>query len=127
MILGAIGIGIGFMAAPKTIEDVEKLLADSHRHEAAHSEKVAPHAAEAHVVADTVKASEAHVVDSTLTVAQVAGDSTSHVVDSTVAETPVQQVNHDAHAKADAHSHDDHKAHLEHVLHQLQSSPWLIL
>ena len=28
MILGAIGIGIGFMAAPKTIEDVEKLLAE---------------------------------------------------------------------------------------------------
>ena len=41
MILGAIGIGIGFMAAPKTIEDVEKLLADSHHgHEAAHVEKV---------------------------------------------------------------------------------------
>lgn len=127
MILGAVGIGIGFMAAPKTIEDVEKILADSHHHEAAHSEKVAPHAAEAHVVADTVKATEAHVVDSTHTVAQVAGDSTSHVVDSTVAETPVQQVNHDAHAKADAHSHDDHKAHLEHVLHQLQNKPWAAL
>ena len=34
-------------SAPKTIEDVEKLLADSHHHEVKpHSEKVAPHAAE---------------------------------------------------------------------------------
>ena len=84
MILGAIGIGIGFMAAPKTIEDVEKLLADSHHHEAAHSEKVAPHAAEAHVVADTVKAVEAHVTDSTHNVAHATTvDSTDHVEDTT--------------------------------------------
>ena len=45
MILGAIGIGIGFMAAPKTIEDVEKLLSYSHNTEASNYEKVAQHAA----------------------------------------------------------------------------------
>ena len=82
MILGAISIGIGFMAAPKTIEDVEKLLADSHHgHETAHVEKVATHATEAHVVADTV---EAHVADSTHTVAHATTvDSTAHVEDTT--------------------------------------------
>ena len=42
MILGAIGIGIGFMAAPKTIEDVEKLLADSRNHVQWDREKFAP-------------------------------------------------------------------------------------
>lgn len=133
MILGAIGIGIGFMAAPKTIEDVEKLLADSHHgHEAAHVEKVATHATEAHVVADTVKAVEAHVADSTHTDAHATTvDSTAHVEDTTavvaVAEAPAHTDNHDTHAKADAHSHDDHKAHLEHVLHQLQNKPWAAL
>lgn len=133
MILGAIGIGIGFMAAPKTIEDVEKLLADSHHgHEAAHVEKVATHATEAHVVADTVKAVEAHVTDSTHNVAHATTvDSTDHVEDTTavvaVAEAPAHTDNHDTHAKADVHSHDDHKAHLEHVLHQLQNKPWAAL
>ncbi|WP_333810386.1 quinol:cytochrome C oxidoreductase [Flavobacterium sp.] len=122
MILGAIGIGIGFMAAPKTIEDVEKLLADSHHgHEAAHVEKVAPHGADAdaHNVADTVKINGAHAVDSTHAVVD-----TAHAA---VTEAPANKDNHDAHAKADAHSHDDHKAHLEHVLHQLQNKPWAAL
>jgi hypothetical protein len=131
MILGAIGIGIGFMAAPKTIEDVEKLLADSHHgHEAAHVEKVAPHATDTHVVADTVKVAEAHVVDTTHTDAHVAVDSAAHAVDSTVAvaEVPAHTDKHVAHAKAEeVHGEDDHKEHLEHVLHQLQNKPWAAL
>ena len=130
MALGVVGIVIGFLNAPKTIEDVEKLLADSHHvHEPIHVEKVATHATEAHVVADTV---EAHVADSTHTVAHATTvDSTAHVEDTTavvaVAEAPAHTDNHDTHAKADAHSHDDHKAHLEHVLHQLQNKPWAAL
>lgn len=134
MVLGAIGIGIGFMAAPKTIEDVEKILAaDSHHgHETAHVEKAAPHSTETHVVADTVKVVEDHVADSTHTVAHATTvDSTAYVEDTTtvvaVAEAPSHTDNHSTHAKADAHSHDDHKAHLEHVLHQLQNKPWAAL
>ena len=76
MILGAIGIGIGFMAAPKTIEDVEKLLADSHHvHEATHVEKVAPHAAETHAKEAHVVADSAVVVDSAAVVVSHASDS----------------------------------------------------
>ena len=41
MALGVVGIVAGFLNAPKTIEDVERLLADSHHNEAAHSDKVA--------------------------------------------------------------------------------------
>ena len=42
MALGVVGIVFGFLNAPKTIEDVEKLLADSHHgHEVAHVEKIA--------------------------------------------------------------------------------------
>ena len=134
MILGAIGIGIGFMAAPKTIEDVEKILAaDSHHgHEASHSEKVASHAEEAHVtethaVADTVKPAETHVADTTHSEALAVVDSAEHAEVHAPAVVEAHTDNHDAHAKADAHSHDDHKAHLEHVLHQLQNKPWAAL
>lgn len=32
MLLGLVGIGIGFMSAPKTIEEVETILSESHAH-----------------------------------------------------------------------------------------------
>ena len=132
MALGVVGIVIGFLNAPKTIEDVEKLLADSHHgHEATHVEKVAPHAAETH-------AKEAHVVADSAVVVDSAAVVVSHASDSIVSdsakvagvdwETAKKIVDEkEAHAKADAHSHDDHKAHLEHVLHQLQNKPWAAL
>ena len=52
MLLGALGIGIGFMSAPKTIQDVEKILAsETHGHAAAHNTHVAEaHGTEAHAV-----------------------------------------------------------------------------
>ena len=70
MVLGAIGIGVGFWQAPKTIEDVEKILADSHHgHETAHVEKVA-HDTEAHAVTEPAHG-EVAVVDSTKVITQV--------------------------------------------------------
>ena len=132
MALGVVGIVIGFLNAPKTIEDVEKLLADSHHgHEAAHVEKVAPHATEAHAKEAHVVADSAVVVDSAAVVVShasdsIASDSTKVVsVDYQTAKKMMDEK--EAHAKADAHSHDDHKAHLEHVLHQLQNKPWAAL
>ena len=132
MALGVVGIVIGFLNAPKTIEDVEKLLADSHHvHEATHVEKVAPHAAETHAKEAHVVADSAVVVDSATVVVShasdsIASDSTKVVsVDYQTAKKMMDEK--EAHAKADAHSHDDHKAHLEHVLHQLQNKPWAAL
>lgn len=133
MALGVVGIVFGFLNAPKTIEDVEKLLADSHHgHEVAHVEKIAPHAVDTHVVADTVNVAVAHVADSIhVETNNTTVDSTVHVEDTTavvaVAESPAHTDNHKTHSKADAHSQDDHKAHLEHVLHQLQNKPWAAL
>ena len=135
MVLGAIGIGIGFMAAPKTIEDVEKILAaDSHHgHEASHSEKVATHATEAHaadkhVSVDSVKVAETHAVDSThADVEAVVDSAASHEEAHAQAVVDAHADNHNSEAKTDAHAHDDHKAHLEHVLHQLQNKPWAAL
>jgi hypothetical protein len=127
MILGAIGIGVGFWQAPKTIEDVEKILADSHQgHETAHVEKVA-HATQAHAVAEPVH-SEVAVVDSTKAIVTDSVHATHEVVDSTaVAVAPVAD-NHDAHKKETvAHEANHDKEHAEHVFHQLQNKPWAAL
>lgn len=127
MILGAIGIGVGFWQAPQTIEDVEKILADSHHgHEAAHVEKVA-HDAEAHAVAEPSH-SEVAVVDSTKAIVTDSVHATHEAVDSTsVAVAPVAD-NHDAHKKETvAHEAGHDKEHAEHVFHQLQNKPWAAL
>lgn len=127
MILGAIGIGVGFWQAPKTIEDVEKILADSHHgHEAAHVEKVA-HDAEAHAVTEPAH-SEVAVVDSTKAIVTDSVHATHEAVDSTsVAVAPVAD-NHDTHKKETvAHAADHDKEHAEHVFHQLQNKPWAAL
>lgn len=52
MLVGALGIGIGFMQAPKTIQDVETILAaDSHGHDTHHEAKAESHDAHASVEA----------------------------------------------------------------------------
>ncbi|HLO74055.1 MAG TPA: hypothetical protein VK164_08985 [Flavobacterium sp.] len=130
MALGVVGIVAGFLNAPKTIEDVEKLLADSHHKEASHSEKVSHDAHAAHAVEATH--AEAKVVDS---VKVEAVDSTHAVVEavdsSAVAAVAVAEThsdNHDSHKKDEvAHSDEEHQKHLEHVLHQLQNKPWSAL
>lgn len=128
MALGLLGIAYGFLTAPKTTADVEKILAESHHdgHHAAalaHDAHAAAAPAEAHH--EAAKA-ETHEV--------VANDSVNAVEkDTTKAEVVpvVEENNHDAHAaKADTHeadAHKEHEAHLEHVLHQLQNKPWAAL
>ncbi|OYX22615.1 MAG: quinol:cytochrome C oxidoreductase, partial [Flavobacteriales bacterium 32-35-8] len=127
MILGAIGIGVGFWQAPKTIEDVEKILADSHHgHEAAHVEKVA-HDTEAHTVAEPAH-SEVAVVDSTKAIVTDSVHATHEAVDSTAVVVAPVADNHDAHKKETvAHEADHDKEHAEHVFHQLQNKPWAAL
>jgi hypothetical protein len=130
MALGVVGIVAGFLNAPKTIEDVEKLLADSHHNEAAHSDKVAHDAHAVHAV--TEAHAENHVVDS----AKAEAVDTTHAVVETVDSTAVAAVaiadthsdNHDSHKKEEvAHNDEEHTKHLEHVLHQLQNKPWAAL
>ena len=130
MALGVVGIVAGFLNAPKTIEDVEKLLADSHHNEAAHSDKVAHDAHAVHAV--TEAHAENHVVDS----AKAEAVDTTHAVAETVDSTAVAAVaiadthsdNHDSHKKEEvAHNDEEHTKHLEHVLHQLQNKPWAAL
>jgi len=136
MALGLLGIAYGFLTAPKTTQDVEKILAESHHgghhaaapaHDAHAAAPAEAHHEEANAEAhDEAKATEheaAPVVDSLATVEK---DTAKAAV------VPVVEENHhDAHAATaetnEADAHKEHEAHLEHVLHQLQNKPWAAL
>mgnify|MGYP000090019779 CR=1 FL=1 len=118
MVIGILGLGYGFLTAPKNIEEVEKILAaEAHGH---HESAAVPAHAEAHN-AEVVEAAPAH--DSIQTV----HDSTA-VDTASVAVTPVAESHHES-AAAPAHedAHAAHQEHLTHVLHQLQNKPWSAL
>lgn len=139
MVLGLLGIGYGFISAPKDIQAVEAILASSehgshHEAEAAHAPAEEAHAVnEEHAAEeaqpskeishDTVKA-EASAEETHAAVA--ANDSvepavTAEPVHASTEAHAVESVEHGA----DAHA--EHQAHLEHVLHQLQNKPWAAL
>jgi len=101
MIVGAIGLVYGFIAAPETIEDVEAMMASEH-----HGEE---HAAE-----------DTHEVN----VEQVPGAKTEvenveHTQDN---QDHAAEANHATAGHGEEASHD--AEHMEHILHQLQNKPW---
>ena len=116
MILGAIGIGIGFWQAPSTIEDVEKMMKESHQgHESAANDKshhqVAAHT-ETHATNHNVAA-----VDSL----KAGMADTLSVVESN-AEVAVRKL--DVHETTMTHDAAHDKEHAEHVFNQLKNKPW---
>jgi len=128
MALGLVGIAFGFLTAPKTVEDVEKILADSH-HGGHHTEAVAHESHDDHAATDVAHheaaKTEAVVSDSLKTTAQ---DTVK------AAAAPVVDEHHNdnhkveaAHGHEGADAHAEHQEHLEHVLHQLQNKPWAAL
>lgn len=126
MALGLVGIAFGFLTAPKTIEDVEKILADSH-HGGHHTEAVAHESHDEHAAVATH-----HEEAKTET---VVADSLKTENDTVAAAAPVVADHHDNHKAEAAHgqdyeeakAHSEHQEHLEHVLHQLQNKPWAAL
>ena len=125
MALGLLGIGYGFLTAPKDIQEVEKLLAsESHgAHGEAKHEAVATvgHAsASKHVEVNEAKDGQgAHIADSV----KVDAVTTTEVL-------PVEAVHNESSAEKQIHNVSDeaeHKEHLNHVLHQLQNKPWSAL
>lgn len=111
MALGLIGIAYGFLSTPKTTEEVEKMLADSHH---------GGHHTEAHVNHNesTAAAHETHHAAEAVTNNTVAGETKDSLVTATSA--PVQEVK----TTPIVDEHKAHQEHLEHVLHQLQNKPW---
>ncbi|MGH2665894.1 quinol:cytochrome C oxidoreductase [Flavobacterium sp.] len=132
MVLGALGIGVGFFTAPKNTKDVEAILAaDSHGgHHVEGAHEAAPaHAAEA---APAEHAEEAHVTEAVKNSNAVAETHSDSVVKAEVPAAEVAKTAHGVEVKeheAEAKGHevaeqDEHEEHLEHVLHQLQNKPW---
>ncbi len=125
MALGLLGIGYGFLTAPKDIQEVEKLLAsESHgghgeaKHEAVATVAHAP--ATKHGEVSEVK--EAEGTQKTDSVKVDAVTSTEIVaVESIHNESSAEKQGHDVIEEA------EHKEHLNHVLHQLQNKPWSAL
>ncbi|SHL55037.1 cation-translocating P-type ATPase [Flavobacterium saccharophilum] len=139
MALGILGIGYGFLTAPKNIEEVETLLAkEASEHGGGHGETAAAHheeKAEATEHAETVEAvhheeaKDANAEEAASKDSVVANEDTTHVVKAEEGHEAEAAVAHEVkankHAEA-SHGHDP-KAHAEHVLHQLQNKPWSAL
>lgn len=144
MILGVLGIGYSFLTAPKTVEDVEKILAADSHHGGGHAEaghnEAAAHDAHAATTEETQAgpvAEEAHAEAAHDTAHAVAAETAHEEHDTVHAEATV--ANHEDHGTAapahteEAHAahgetahdaHAEHQHHLEHVLGQLQNKPW---
>jgi hypothetical protein len=123
MVVGILGIGYGFITAPKDIQEVEAMLAsDAHG-----SEHGAPHvAAEAHSTsAVTPEANEDHTVNSTT---DAPADAHTTTIEGIAEEVSHEKVAAHAPAEGDhASAETEHKEHAEHLLHQLQNKPWAAL
>lgn len=142
--LGLVGIVYGFLSTPKTIEDVEKIVAAAHHeggHEGGHEatashgshEAVSHEAHDAKASAAPHEAESAHEATATAEpVAHEAHDSiktettdTTHVAVAPVAEKHEVNVVAKEEKKVDAAK--EHEEHIQHVFHQLQNKPWAAL
>ena len=136
MVLGAIGIGIGFYQAPKNTADIEEILKHQDAgHGVEHSETAVDHSKietkhNSAEVQDAHKAEPVTAAVATPTATSVTNTisiSYAEVAKSAVAAQEVAAKNNQNVSKrpnpvVDAHA--DHEKHLEHVLHQLQNKPW---
>ncbi|RZJ73955.1 quinol:cytochrome C oxidoreductase [Flavobacterium sp.] len=142
MVLGLLGIGYGFLTAPKDIKEVEAILAAEAHHGGGHGEE---HAAPAHGEATHHEAAEAHATaepahdaahhETTGDSATASHDSVTSSVDTVAAHATAEAPAEAHHAEAaaahaengEADAHAEHQEHLEHVYHQLQNKPWAAL
>ena len=104
--LGVLGMGYGFLTAPKDIQEVELILAaDSHGGHAA---------VESHNESSSHEANAAHEEGSAHGEMAESAEGQKH-------NTVAPSEHHDV---KEAHEHEEH---LTHVLHQLQNKPWAAL
>jgi Fe2+ transport system protein B len=151
MILGLIGIVYGFLAAPKTVQDVEKIMSESHdeHHGASHDSHAATtHDAHKEATHDVTKNNEAkHNAHTTEayhkeeanhenhdSLSAVVSENNLIVEDSAVSEesnldvAAIKAAEEKQHVKHEVVDHKkEHDDHVKHVLHQLQNKPWAAL
>lgn len=138
MILGIIGIVYGFLSAPKTIQDVEKIVAESHHGGHHGKEAHAEHTTATHETTHESHenaATEEHAVEKAAdSLKDVASINSEIVEDSTATEKSnldlvaikAEQVKH-AEKEVVVDEAAEHAEHMEHMLHQLQNKPWAAL
>lgn len=127
--LGVLGIGYGFLTAPKNIEEVEKMLAANEH--GGHHATTGHEAVEANAHSKTASHNAVEVVTEAPAVAQVEKDTVTADTTKIAAtvDAPVETHKDVEHSKgvSEENAHKEHQAHLEHVLHQLQNKPWSAL
>jgi hypothetical protein len=137
MLVGILGIGFGFLTAPKTIQDVETILKEEEAHHEGGHEAGAAHEAkpESHEAKHDDTAVHHDEVTTTNTDSIGLHAEAGEAIHDTVAKAEVSEVAvaTEAHSeKAGGHKVEAHEAHnpaehAEHVLHQLQNKPWAAL
>jgi hypothetical protein len=142
MILGLVGIVYGFYSAPKTIEEVEKIVAESHHGGEHHANTDAKH--DTHATTEKASTESSHDTVSnkenkldekdSLHVAAVANghaiteDTISNKEESNLDLAAIHaEENKEIVKEAKLDTEKEHHDHLEHVLHQLQNKPWAAL
>ena len=128
MVLGLLGIGYGFLSAPKNIQDVEAVLAsESHgghgQAESAHASKEESN--EVLTEHESPHSQEASAKEPKEETHAVAPENEEHGQEVSTHET--KQKAHEVAPEHEAHEEAEHKEHIEHVLHQLQNKPWSAL
>jgi hypothetical protein len=132
MVLGIIGIAVGFYQAPKDIAAVEAILKSQEHgeHGAEHHEST--HQTEKAHATEKVNF-EAPVITKVASASATTSATETTSKDSLVEIAEAVEVHHTAEAtkheaSTDKHeAHEAHAKHLEHVLHQLQNKPWAAL
>ena len=138
MLLGVIGMGIGFYQAPKDIAQVEEILKNQEgEHGSSHGEvgthgSAKPDSNHSNTEHDVTAghANEAHaVIKSESEVTRTVAMSETIAVDtlSSNAVVKVQNVVYNIRPTPKVDEHAEHEKHLVHVLHQLQNKPWAAL
>ena len=128
MAVGILGIGYGFLTAPKDIQDIEKILAaESHggHGEAKQEETTSTEDSHEAVAKHSDGAVEKKMGESHEAVV-LADDTTKAVIATSDEPTHVEM----AVKKSGGHvisEEEAHTEHLNHVLHQLQNKPWAAL
>ena len=114
IVLGALGIGLGFYNAPSTVEEAMEMVAssdhgDGHGAEASHgSASKEEHSSQSHT--NENHSSEAHKSEDIHSESHNESVKDAHVTG--------------GHANETAHGEHHDDAHAEHVFHQLQNRPW---
>lgn len=127
MAVGLLGIGYGFLTAPKDIQEVEKLLAaESHGEhgEAKHENSKSSGGTHDATATHSEGNNHAKAKESALAINSAGGSNKA------VADVQVEPIHTESSFKKGSHEvseEAEHTEHLTHVLHQLQNKPWSAL